>query len=64
MKEDIKLIALPSKPDICMFIIAAIKNDFSYLSEKAYYLVENSAGSRYFIYARDEEDFYNRWLKN
>lgn len=69
MHDGMKLISAPSKTNICLLICSVMSNSFSNEIETSYYLIENKQGKKFFIYARDDMDFYRKfrqkcWLES
>ncbi len=63
MKDGVKLISKPSKPNLCALICAANRGEMTELSKYCNYIVENENGIRFEIYARNDKAFHEKMVK-
>ena len=64
MHDGIRLLSKPSKPQICLLICAAVRKDMSEVVKYSCYKIENCFGVGFDIYARSDEDFYKKLMRN
>jgi len=64
MHDGIRLISKPSKPQICQLICAVTRGDLKEVVKQSCYKIENCLGTQFDVYARSDEDFYKKLIRN
>ena len=62
MNNGIKLIEKPFKPHFCLLICAVTNKEMRELAKRSCYKIENRFGIVIDVYARNDEDFYRKFM--
>lgn len=63
MHRGIRLISKPPPPSLCRLLVAVCNDELERLAKESHYVIEDEAGERVSLYARNDADCHQKIVK-